>query len=446
MFNLKSEKLRTEEAAYLDGVDSIIRAPVPVTSQWLIVSFFTLFALVLIWAVFSKIDIVSSAQGKAIPSSRIQLIQAPQLAVIDSIYVREGVRVEKGQLLVKLEKGRLSSQQRDVQARQRQLEAKKMRITALILAAQKRKDPDYSIAPESIEQKLEYQLMRDNWAMHQSEWHSISMQMDSKAAAVKRIEADIARLHKLIPLSRKNHQRHQRLYKKGGITLDKVDVAREVLIDRESTSKVLSYQLNEGEADLSQAKHEVNAFTERFIHDLSIQLIEVEQELASINEQGIRVAVQLGEFILTAPVAGIVKDMAVNTEGGVVEPAQVLMQIVPENVPLEVEVKVLNRDIGFVYQGQQVTVKVDTFNFIKYGAITGTIKHLASDATEDEQLGPVYMALVELEQGSIQVGGRMAKLVPGMTMIVDMHVGQRRLIEYILNPVLRYQNEVMRER
>jgi len=444
--HLRHTDFRNEEASYLRGVDAITHAPLPVTSQFLILSFFLLFLVVIAWASFSKIDIVSTAQGKSIPSSRIQLIQAPQLAIVESIHVKEGTHVDKGQLLVKLDKKQLDSEHRDATARVKQMQAKKMRIEALLKASQLELEPEYAVTPESAEQMLEYRVMYDSWAIYNSELHSINKKYESRRASLSRISADINRLKKLTPFSRKSYQRNLRLHKKGGITLNELEASKETLVERESSLLVLQQEHKEARAELSQVEHEVNALTERFVNELSLELVEVEQLLGNAQEELVRSNVLIAQYELRAPVAGIVKDMSINTSGGVVQAAETLMQIVPENVPLEIEAKVLNKDIGFVHKGQQVNVKVDTFNFTKYGAIPGVIKHLAQDTTEDEKQGAVYMALVELERDTIEVGSRVAKLVPGMTMSVDIHVGQRRLIEYILNPVLRYRDETLRER
>jgi len=443
---LQHSEFKNEEAAYLRGVDAITKAPLPVTSQFLIISFLLLFLVVIAWASFSKIDIVSTAQGKSIPSSRIQLIQAPQLAIVDAIYVKEGAHVNKGQLLVKLDKKQLDSEHRDAAARVKQMQAKKLRIEALLSAAQLAVNPKFDEVPENAEQILENRVMLDSWAMYSSELSSINNKYESRSASLSRIGANIERLKKLIPFSQKSYQRNLRLHKKGGITLNELEASREALVERESSLAVLKQERREAEAELSQVKNEVNAHTERFVNELSLELVEVEQLFGNAQEELVRSNVLIDQYELKAPVAGVVKDMSINTSGGVVQAAETLMQIVPENVPLEIEARVLNKDIGFVHKGQQVNVKVDTFNFTKYGAIPGVIKHLAQDTTEDEKLGAVYMALVELERDTIEVGSRQAKLVPGMTMTVDIHVGERRLIEYVLNPVLRYRDETLRER
>ena len=443
---LQHHDVSETESRFLHGIDTITRSPLPVTSQLLIWTIAGFFLFVLLWSVFSVVDIVSQAPGKSVPSSRIKLIQAPQLAIVDSIHVEEGQAVKKGQLLVKLDRQTLASEQRDAEAKVKQLQARMARLEALIVAAADNSKPVSSALTEQAEGISEKRLMEDGWSRYQSDRNNILNQQDRRQASMKRIETDIDRLKRLIPFSVKRFTRNNRLYKKGGVTLEELDTSREALIDRRASLAVLEQELNEAQTELNQSEFELSSHREQFINEQSIQRVETEQLLAAAQEQLVRTKVQIDQFELRAPVAGVVKDISVATRGGVVQPAETVMQIVPENVPLEVEAKVLNRDIGFVSKGQKVTVKVDTFNFTKYGSINGTIKHLAQDATEDETLGPVYLALVELEQDTLKIGDRVANIVPGMTMTVDIHVGTRRLIEYVLNPILRYQDEVMRER
>jgi len=444
---LQHTGLKDEEAKYLRGVDAITQAPVPVTSQLLILSFFVLLVAMLLWAVLSKIDIVSPAQGKTIPSSRIQLIQSPQLARVAEIQVQEGQRVQAGEILVALDTIQLQSEKRDGEARRDQLQARKQRIEALINAVlDEQATPEFSGTGSSRDTELQEQVMLDKWAMFNSELSAIEKRRDSRAAALNRLSAEQKKLVSLLPFSQNKVARMTRLHEKDGIPTSELEQAKEEMTERESSIELMVHQQREAQASLLQAKHEVSSHTDRFLSDLSQELTEVEQEILAVGEQLVRANDLISQYALKAPVSGIVKDIAVNTQGGVVQPADVLMQVVPENEPLEVEAKVLNRDIGFVFEGQEVNVKVDTFNFTKYGAIPGVIKHIASDTTEDEQLGPVYLALIELKQDRVDIGEREAQLVPGMTMTVDIHIGQRRLIEYVLNPVLRYTNEALRER
>ena len=149
---------------------------------------------------------------------------------------------------------------------------------------------------------------------------------------------------------------------------------------------------------------------------------------------------------LTAPVAGKVHQLAVHTIGGVVTPAQELMHIVPIAGNLEVEAWLPNKDIGFVEDGQPAVLKVETFPFTLYGTIDAEVINVSNDATPDERLGLVYAMRVKMHQTTMQVKEKIVNLSPGMAVTVEVNMGKRRLIEFLLSPLLKYKNEAMRER
>jgi len=170
------------------------------------------------------------------------------------------------------------------------------------------------------------------------------------------------------------------------------------------------------------------------------------QKAASLEQELIK-AEQRGRLMhLTAPVAGTVQQLAVNTVGGVVTPAQPLMVIVPKDNMLEVEAMLPNKDIGFVNPGQDAEVKVETFPFTKYGTLHGKITQVSSDAIQDEKLGLIYSTRVKLSKDTLRVENKMVRLTPGMAVTVEVRTGTRRVIEYFLSPLMQVTSESLRER
>jgi len=150
--------------------------------------------------------------------------------------------------------------------------------------------------------------------------------------------------------------------------------------------------------------------------------------------------------VLRAPLDGLVTELKVHTLGGVVTPAQVLMTLVPSESPLEVEAWVLNKDIGFVAEGQSAEVKIDTFNFTRFGVVEAAVEHISNDAQPNEQLGLVYPARVLLGRKAFRLKGREVALAPGMSVTVEIKPDTRRILDFFLSPLLRYKNESIRER
>jgi hemolysin D len=169
--------------------------------------------------------------------------------------------------------------------------------------------------------------------------------------------------------------------------------------------------------------------------------------------------------LLKAPVDGVVQQLAIHTVGGVVTPAQALLEVVPRDSHLEIEAVVSNHDIGFIHAGEDAEIKVDTFSFTKYGVLHGTVLNLSADSISTDrgngnaasggQAQPqnepasqelVYAARVSLEASSMDIEGKDVRLSPGMSVTVEIKTGSRRVISYLLSPLLRFRQESLRER
>jgi hemolysin D len=189
-------------------------------------------------------------------------------------------------------------------------------------------------------------------------------------------------------------------------------------------NEIMSAQRNQTLSELALARRRVDSF---------------EQEIVKLKRQS-------AEQVLTAPVDGIVQQLMVHTVGGVVSPAEHLMVIVPDTRELMAEVMISNKDIGFVYAGQDAVIKLETFLFTRYGVIDGRVENVSPDAITDQSLGLVYAARVSLDKTSMMIDGREVRLAPGMAATVEVKIGKRRIIEFILSPLMRAAQESLRER
>lgn len=198
------------------------------------------------------------------------------------------------------------------------------------------------------------------------------------------------------------------------------------------------------------------------------ELVEAERKASGLSEDVAKARHRTQLQMLVAPVDGTVQQLAIHTVGGVVTPAQSLLVIVPAESHLEIEAMVLNRDIGFVHAGQDAQVKVDTFNFSRYGLLHGKVLSVSPDAiTRDKPQGKavndnsqgaedatsepkgqelIYAARVSLDRTQMQVDDRLVNLSPGMAVTVEIRTGARRIISYLLSPLIRYKHESLRER
>lgn len=195
-----------------------------------------------------------------------------------------------------------------------------------------------------------------------------------------------------------------------------------------------------------EAESRIRVLESKSLSDITQRFTEINSRIKQLDSEITKTNQQKFYEKLVSPIDGTVQQLAVNTIGGVVTSAQPLMVIVPKNRELIAEVKLLNKDLGFVYEKQNASVKVDAFNFTKYGLINGEIMSISEEAIEDENLGLFYSTRVKLSENKINIDGKWVNLSPGMTVAVEVRTGQRRLIEYFLSPILRHKQESIKER
>jgi hemolysin D len=205
-------------------------------------------------------------------------------------------------------------------------------------------------------------------------------------------------------------------------------------------------KLLQDQSALSEAESNYRAFVSEFQQTKQAELSALETK-ASLLTHDVRKAGQKADLQrLTTPIDGVVQQLAVHTVGGVVTPAQELLIVVPQDHPVEVAAQVENKDVGFVKNGQIVEIKVETFPFTLYGTIPGKVLSVSDDAAPIEKVGLVYPTRVSMDRATIDVEGRPVNLSPGMAVTVEIKTGQRRMIEYLLSPLLKSVKESLRER
>ena len=192
---------------------------------------------------------------------------------------------------------------------------------------------------------------------------------------------------------------------------------------------------------LSQQNEVVACWKRELLQQLLQARKHFQQSKSELNKIKLREALRS----LRSPVSSFVKELKVNTQGGVVAPAEVLLSIVPDDQPLEVEAFVLNKDIGFIEVGQSIAVKIESFPFTRYGLIDGTVKQVSADAVEKEGVGLVFPIRAKLSTETLRVGSRTVALAPGMAVTAEIKTGKRRVPDYFLSTISKYQAETLRE-
>ncbi|MGB8041458.1 MAG: HlyD family type I secretion periplasmic adaptor subunit, partial [Pseudolabrys sp.] len=239
------------------------------------------------------------------------------------------------------------------------------------------------------------------------------------------------------------------------------------LVEQQEDLAVQKSHLSEAEAAAAAIRETRGQAAAEYRHTLSDELAKSEQKASGLTQDLIKAEQKTKLQLLTAPVDGVVQQLAIHTVGGVVTPAQSLLVVVPNDSRLEIEAMVSNRDIGFVHAGQEAEIKIDTFNFTRYGLLHGEVLTISQDAvirdrkqdrSDDRGLGAQndssepkgqelnYTARISLDRTRMQIDDRMVNLSPGMATTVEIKTGSRSILSYLLSPLLRYRLEVFHER
>lgn len=426
---------------------------------WTLIVFIT---ITIVWACVGKIDIVVVAQGKIIPTGRDKIIQPLEIGVVRHIYVREGQPVKKGDLLVEMDAtqtgadterltAELTQTRHDIERNSRlaSMAWPENTKTPELLDAVSRVCPAGRLARNPGEHSgtaLQQQLLcrqieegRAKIAALQSEIAQREAELDTTGQVIKKLQASLPliteRVHALKELVDKNFGPRQQYLELEQQRLEQShDLATQQARQHEIRAAITTAN-QQKLALLAQIK--TTALVD--LSGASVKSAALEQELRKAENRR-----QLQR--LTAPVDGVVHQLQVHTLGGVVTPAQQLMIIVPQQKPLDIEAIIANKDIGFIEPGQVAEIKVETFPFTKYGTLVGKVVKTSSNAVADEKLGLIYKAQVLLESSIMNINGKPVQLVPGMAVTVEVKTGQRRLIEYVLSPLVQYAQESGRER
>ena len=424
-------------------------SPAPRVAMWAIISFAV---LAVVWATVGQIDIVATAQGRVIPDAGIKLVQPIETATVRAIHVREGQSVRAGEPLIDLDATVAVADRTRLQGELADARMQAARARALLAALDSGKPPALGTvqspgAPLSEARKTEAQQMLNS--LHQeylarqsrldAELSRIDAEMQSTQEAVRKYEMTL-------PMAERRAQDFKDLVDENFVSRHGYLDREQVRIERTADLATLRSKLKEIEASRREAQHqklELLTQTRRTqldaVREASQRAASLEQELTKADTHG-------RQMQLTAPVDGTVQQLAVRTIGGIVTPAQQLMVVVPRNDTLEVEAFIENKDIGFVRVGQQAEVKIETFQFTRYGTLHGEITSVSHDAINDEKRGLIYSTRVRLARNSLNVDGVDVSLSPGMAVSVEAKIGHRRVIEYFLSPFQRATAEGLRER
>jgi hemolysin D len=459
---------RGEELAFLPAALEIVETPPSPIGRAIGATIMLLFCVALVWAWVGSIDIVASATGKIVPSGRTKVIQPFETGVVRSIRVQDGQAVRAGDVLIELDPT-VNAAERD--HLHNDLLAEQLNIARLRAALTGGDDPVAGFTPPADADaaliSAQRQLLLNQVAEHRAKIAALARQQAQREAEQGTIAATIHKLETTIPVIQQRVDIRKTLMDKElGSKLTYFEILQ-ALVEQQEDLGVQKSHLQEAVAAAAAVRETRGQAEAEYRHALSDDLTKAEQKANGLAQDLIKAEQKTKLQLLTTPVDGVVQQLAIHTVGGVVTPAQSLLVVVPSDSRLEIEAMVSNRDIGFVHAGQEAEIKIDTFNFTRYGLLHGQVLSVSEDAvirdrkqdrsdnrglgTQNDSSEPQgqelnYTARISLDRTQMQIDERMVNLSPGMATTVEIKTGSRTILSYLLSPLLRYRQEILHER
>lgn len=456
---------------FLPAALEILETPASPAGRLIGATIILFFAIAIVWSILGHVDIIATAQGKVVPTGRTKTIQPLEAGVVSAIHVQDGDVVSAGQVLIELDRTVTQAERRRVVQDLIMSQLDVARLAALRdsfnsleelheLAAPSGASPlDVARARSSMQAQAGEQLAK---------LASLHQQIEQKIAEAQSVTAAIAKIDASLPLVEETATvRRKAMEIQYGNRIAYLE-AQTRLVEQQNERILQQRKLVEIDAARRSLARQLDQTRSGFERQALSDLSDAQKKVDEYGQDLVKAERKIDEQVLRAPIDGTVQQLALHTVGGVVTAAQQLMLIVPSDSRLEVEAMVSNRDIGFVNTGQPADIKIDTFNFTRYGLLQGKVTSVShdavvrdkpnaksvasktggalSDSSEPEGQELVYSARVSLDGTEMQIEDKLVNLAPGMAVTVEIKTGTRRIIEYLMSPLLRYRQESLRER
>ncbi len=427
MTSISEKQLR-----YLSQAVQLEESVNPAIARTTMLTIGALIIIFTVWAGFTNIYEVARSPGEVVPGGYQQVVQHLEGGMVKKILVAEGDIVEKGQVLVEIDGAGVVEDLERARARRFAIEAQEERLRAYIenrAPDLSRIDPKY--AAQIQDQKRFFETME---GAHSGESSVISQQIQQKRALLQSLHGQLKTARENRAISQDLFAKKTELHQKGFLSETKYLEARQAInsIDGEigqinsriiaSNAEIREYERRLSSLDLSQD----DRVNER-LDALLAEKIQHEEIFRKLEDQSRRLA-------LRAPVRGIVKGLAVNTVGGVISPAQTILEIVPMGKTLEVQVRIDPQHIGHIKPGQKVKVKLSSFDFSKFGLIDGTLEQISATTFNGQNGERFYQGKVHLSKNHVGKNAQNA-VMPGMTVMAEIITGRKTILEYLLKPI-----------
>jgi len=438
-----------EDAEFLPAALALRDTPVHPLPRAVMLVFCALLAVAIVWACLGTVDVVAVAPGKVVPTGEVKTIQAQDTAVVEDIHVVDGQHVEAGQLLVDLDATDPTTDRSRAESELSSVTAELMRARAMLAAIDHPGKQVPFLKPGALDPVLEgkeQHILEGEYANYKNNLQRMNADVEEAAASLHAATGEIGKIEEMLPIEEKKLSDFTAMQAKGYVGRHDFYDEQQAVIQMRHDLSIQRGKRDAASAALTSARYKLDGYISDARRTWLEKTHDDEGKGASL-EQDIAKAAQHRRLLqLRAPVEGTIQQLAAHTVGGVVSSAQAILTIVPSHRHLFVQAVVDNQDIGFVHEGQDVEIKVETFSFSRYGTLHGRLTRVSNDARQDEKLGLIFMADVALDADMMTIDGRSISLTPGMAVTAEIKTGRRSVASFILSPVVENITESFRER
>jgi adhesin transport system membrane fusion protein len=398
--------------------------------------------LLLIWAGFAQIDEVTRGEARVVPTSQVQIIQSVDGGVVEALPVREGQVVEVGQLLLRVDPTRFVSNMQESRVSQLALQAKALRLEALTRGTPF--NPPVELmreAPDVVAQEM--RLYESRRAEISAQIGISQNQLSQRQQELNEVRARREQAERGLELMTKEINATRPMVATGAVS--EVEVFR---LEREAARlrgdrEQATAQISRVQSAILEATRKIEEVQLTSRNQMSAELSDTMSKLASLSQGGVALEDKIKHADIKSPVRGTVKRLLVNTVGAVVQPGKEVVEVVPLDDTLILEVQITPKDIGFLHPGQEAMVKFTAYDFSIYGGLLAEVIQIGADSVLDEKGNAFYHVRVRTHKPSLGPG---LPIIPGMVAQVDVLTGKKTVLSYLLKPVLRAKANAMTER
>jgi len=439
------KNLSKRDYEFMHSLSAAVLEAAPTRLRFVLYFWVAAIVLFLVWANFAYIDEIARGDGEVIPSGENQMIQNLEGGIVEEILVQEGEEVEKGQVLIKIDNQKSISSYSSNEIKADALEAQILRLKA------EASGKDF-VVPKKEKERLA-QFIENEKSLYSSNKQQLNSKLNALREKLTQKKQELAEAY-----SQRDHLKSSYSMISKEVRMTKPMVAKGVRsridflkLQREANDIASQYDAAKKsiprlKSAIKEVQSNIKETKLNFQNEAKMKMNDAIAELKGLRVTSTALEDQVTRTIVKSPMKGIVQKLYVHTVGGVIKPGEDIMEIVPSDETLLVQVRIKPKDIAFIYYGQRAIVKFTAYDFSIYGGLDGKVVLISPDSIKDDEGNVFYEVRIKTDKNYIGRNGKKLKIIPGMTVSADIITGQKTVLDYILKPILKTKQYTFTER